>query len=210
MIRIISLSHLKDITDLKKTEELLKTENNILEKTVEKRTLDLIKANEKLKWEILEHNESEKALKKSKGELQKQRKALKQKNSALSEIIAQIEKEKDKIKDSVITNINTIIFPTIEKLRLQKDSEIYIKLLESQLKDITSQYGTKINRNHNRLTPREIELCNFIKSGLSSKEIAHLLNISLKTVNKHRRNIRKKLDLTNNVINLITYLSESV
>jgi DNA-binding NarL/FixJ family response regulator len=49
----------------------------------------------------------------------------------------------------------------------------------------------------NKLSRREIEIVNLIKEGLSSKEIALRLDISLKTVEVHRYNILKKLKLKN-------------
>lgn len=49
----------------------------------------------------------------------------------------------------------------------------------------------------NLLSRREIEIVTLIKEGLSSKEIAQRLVISLKTVEVHRYNILKKLKLKN-------------
>jgi DNA-binding NarL/FixJ family response regulator len=49
----------------------------------------------------------------------------------------------------------------------------------------------------NVLSRREIDIVQLIKEGLSSKEIAQKLDISLKTVEVHRYNILKKLNLKN-------------
>jgi DNA-binding NarL/FixJ family response regulator len=49
----------------------------------------------------------------------------------------------------------------------------------------------------NNLSRREIDIIQLIKQGLSSKEIALQLDISLKTVEVHRYNILKKLKLKN-------------
>jgi DNA-binding NarL/FixJ family response regulator len=49
----------------------------------------------------------------------------------------------------------------------------------------------------NLLSQREIEIIELIKQGESSKEIAQQLNITLKTVEVHRHNILKKLNLKN-------------
>ncbi len=49
----------------------------------------------------------------------------------------------------------------------------------------------------NVLSRREIDIVQLIKEGLSSKEIAIRLDISLKTVEVHRYNILKKLNLKN-------------
>jgi DNA-binding CsgD family transcriptional regulator len=44
------------------------------------------------------------------------------------------------------------------------------------------------------------------KQGLTSKEIAGMLNISVHTVGRHRHSIRKKINITNKDRNLNTYL----
>lgn len=49
----------------------------------------------------------------------------------------------------------------------------------------------------NTLSKREIDIVQLIKEGLSSKEIGQRLDISLKTVEVHRYNILKKLNLKN-------------
>lgn len=48
-----------------------------------------------------------------------------------------------------------------------------------------------------RLTAREIEIINLISEGNDAFEIAKILNISEKTVETHRTNIRKKLGVKN-------------
>jgi DNA-binding CsgD family transcriptional regulator len=57
------------------------------------------------------------------------------------------------------------------------------------------------------LTPVEVQTCNMIKNGLSTKEIAKLRGISPATVSRHREHIRKKLGITNKKVNLATYLN---
>lgn len=59
----------------------------------------------------------------------------------------------------------------------------------------------------NLLSKREIEVVTHIKQGLSSKEIAQRLEISLKTVEVHRYNILKKLKLKNTAA-LVNFINE--
>jgi len=57
------------------------------------------------------------------------------------------------------------------------------------------------------LTTREIVILKLLAEGKSSKEMADLLFISIPTVNRHRFNIRQKLEINNNA-DLIKYAIE--
>lgn len=60
----------------------------------------------------------------------------------------------------------------------------------------------------NTLSSRELDVIKHIKEGLSSKEIATQLSISLKTVEVHRHNILKKLNLKNSAA-LVNFINAS-
>jgi len=64
----------------------------------------------------------------------------------------------------------------------------------------------QVNPDINNLSDREMQIVRALKEGLSSKEIASELNISLKTVEVHRHNILKKLKLKNTV-SLINFIN---
>lgn len=56
------------------------------------------------------------------------------------------------------------------------------------------------------LTGKELRVADLIRMDASSKDIAKVMNISPRTVEAHRENIRKKLGLANMKINLQSYL----
>jgi len=66
--------------------------------------------------------------------------------------------------------------------------------------------GDQVNPDINSLSDREMQIVRALKEGLSSKEIASDLSISLKTVEVHRHNILKKLKLKNTV-SLINFIN---
>jgi two-component system invasion response regulator UvrY len=66
--------------------------------------------------------------------------------------------------------------------------------------------GDQSNPDINNLSEREMQIVRSLKEGLSSKEIAMELSISLKTVEVHRHNILKKLKLKNTV-SLINFIN---
>ncbi|MBN8673327.1 MAG: response regulator transcription factor [Chitinophagales bacterium] len=75
------------------------------------------------------------------------------------------------------------------------------KYICDEVKNILAQQeldeGTPASMDMNNLSRRELDIIQLIKEGLSSKEIALQLDISLKTVEVHRYNILKKLNLRN-------------
>jgi PAS domain S-box-containing protein len=144
--------------------------------------------------DITELKMTETALKSSEKALREKNIELERKNLALTEVLEQIEQQKQQIKNDVITNVDDLLIPILEQ-SMSKGSKLDVKclnLIKRSLEDLTSSFGRKITQKSLKLTPRELQICNMVKRGLSSKEIAGLLNISFFTVGRHRHNIRKK------------------
>ncbi len=79
----------------------------------------------------------------------------------------------------------------------------------SEVKTILSeQIFEEESTGANTLSTRELDVIKYIKQGMSSKEISGELNISLKTVEVHRHNILKKLNLKNSAA-LVNYINSS-
>lgn len=158
--------------------------------------------------EVTDKKRTEERLETTKTALITEQVTLRKKNIALKELINQIESEKKQIKRRIKANIDNIISPLIGNLKQRADRNFVdqINLLESSLKDIATPFISDLERSDPRLSPRETEICNMIKNGLSSKDIARLLGISDQTVIKQRKHIRKKLGISNRRINLTSYL----
>ena len=85
------------------------------------------------------------------------------------------------------------------------------KYICEEIKNILSEQvisGEEPQTGLNSLSQREIEIITLIKNGHSSKEIAESLNISVKTVEVHRYNILKKLNLKN-AASLVNFINNS-
>lgn len=123
-------------------------------------------------------------------------------------MIAHVERERDQVRQDIRRRLETIVGPLLDQVRsqLQGVQRKYLDLIRKSLDEI-SEPILKTSRSINeRLTPKELQICNMIKNGMSVKEIAKLLNLSPRTVDKHRENIRKKLGLTSRKINLTSHL----
>lgn len=84
------------------------------------------------------------------------------------------------------------------------------KYICDEVKNIISEQLMEENQapSINLLSEREIQIIRLIKQGSSSKEISSELNISLKTVEVHRHNILKKLNLKNTA-SLVNFINNS-
>ena len=99
--------------------------------------------------------------------------------------------------------------PYLEKLKnsgLDERQKAFTGILEAHLKDIISPFSRQLASKYLGLTPTEINVANLIKQGKKTKDIAFFLNLSKRTIEVHRRNIRKKLHLNNSKKNLRSYL----
>ncbi|MCG8564541.1 MAG: helix-turn-helix transcriptional regulator [Desulfobacterales bacterium] len=170
----------------------------------------LINAIAELLGRTSERKQAEKALGESRQKLKDQNQQLKEKNIALREVMNQLIEEKNSLETRVLANVENLLLPLLKKLE-NKGSDLdreYLALMEENIKQLTSPFGSRLSRPQHKLTPRENEICNMIRSGLSSKEIAKMLNLSYRSVETYRNHIRKKLGITNKKVNLATYLSQ--
>ena len=145
-------------------------------------------------------------------QLMLERKALKEANSALRAVLARIEEEKQGIYRDVKINIDKIIMPLLHAfaLDLPQSKWKYIEVLKANLDDIVSPFVNNLSKNYLSLTPTEVNICNLIRNGLQTKEIAQMRGVSAATIKRHREHIRRKLKIANRNINLTTYLQSNM
>jgi PAS domain S-box-containing protein len=139
--------------------------------------------------------------------LEEKEQALRHKSIALEELVEQIQVGRSMLKEDIATNIRDFVLPIVEKLRLTSAPAEMIDLLERTLQEITSRFSIRLSQSAPSLSPRESEITQMIHCGLITKQIAKMLSISYETVEKHRRNIRRKVGITGKKINLASFLS---
>lgn len=86
---------------------------------------------------------------------------------------------------SVITSIN-------KNINEEESWNVFVDAFNNADKDFLK----KIKAAHQSLTPNDLRLCAFLRLNLSSKEIAPLLNISVRSVEIKRYRLRKKMELS--------------
>lgn len=157
----------------------------------------------------IERNRVEQALLDRERELENQARDLEEVNAALKVLLKQREADKTELEERLVFNFRELVKPLLEKLKisgLNQRQKGFLEIVETQLNDILSPFLRGVSQGYLKLTPTEIQVANLVKHGKSTKEIASLMNLSARTVEVNRNNIRKKIGITNQKVNLRTYL----
>jgi len=107
------------------------------------------------------------------------------KNQFLNAIKEQLNKEE------MSNNIKSIIKTIDSNIENEDDWKFFEEAFNNADKDFLQTLQEK----HPELTPNDLRLCAYLRLNLSSKEIAPLLNISIKSVEVKRYRLRKKMNL---------------
>ncbi len=112
--------------------------------------------------------------------------------------------KKDLKQSSVESNSTKIksVISTITKNITEEDSWTVFK---EAFDNADTDFIKKVKQAHPSLTPNDLRLCAYLRLNLSSKEIAPLLNISVRSVEIKRYRLRKKMDL-NHEQGLVEYI----
>lgn len=110
-----------------------------------------------------------------------------------NELLSRIEEDLKKTSvDNSTKSIKSVIL-SINKNITEEDSwKVFKEAFDSADKDFLK----KIKQAHPTLTPNDLRLCAYLRLNLSSKEIAPLLSISVRSVEIKRYRLRKKIDLS--------------
>ncbi len=141
-------------------------------------------------------------------ELLKTQRNLQETNTALEVLLRRRDQEKLELENEIMSNVNKLVRPYLEKLESVISTEKYKIILQAaiiNLNEIVDPFSGYL-ASLAKLTPAEMQVANFIKMGKTSKEIASFLGISLRTIEVHRSRIRKKVGLKKRTANLREYL----
>ncbi len=161
---------------------------------------------------VAERIAAEQQLQQSNRQLTVEREALRESNIALRAVLSRIEDEKKEVYRNIQANVDRILMPIIHALMLNvpKLHRKYVELLRDNLEEITSPFVKQLSRTCCALTPTEISICEMIRSGMQTKEIARIRGVSPATISRHREHIRRKLNIANDAVNLTTFLQSAL
>lgn len=150
----------------------------------EKAEKEIIKlTNEKLQTEV-EHKSAQ---------LASSTMAMMRKNNLLNSIRDELEKQKEDLGDQLPKKYYRKLHDLIEEgIEDEHEWEIFEQLYN----EAHGNFFKRLKEEYPQLTPGDLRLCAYLRMNLSSKEIAPLLNISVRGVEERRYRLRKRLDLS--------------
>ncbi len=152
---------------------------------------------------------AEEALRSSEEQFKAQAQHLEEVNTAMKILLKKREEDRNELEEKVLLNVRELVVNYLEKLKhsgLDSKQKTYVDIMDSNLNDIISPFLRRLSYHYSDLTPTEVGVAKLIKQGKTSKEIAELFNLSPRTIEFHRDNIRNKMGLKNRKINLRTHL----
>jgi PAS domain S-box-containing protein len=200
----------RDITERRRAQESLREAYDHLELLVVERTQELLLKNRQLMEEIAQRRDVEESLVRRERDLEEKTRTLEELNCALKVLLKQRDKDRYEFEEWVKANVQYCIMPYVEKMKtagLGNANSACIKIIEANLKNITSSFSHNLSMKYLNLTFKEFQIADLVKEGNSSKDIAEILNVSERTIGFHRKNIRKKLAIADRKTNLRTYLA---
>lgn len=148
-------------------------------------------------------------LKRTQNQLRQRKAELEELNTALRVMLKQTEQHRREIEEHILFNVKELALPHLEKLArsgLKTHQRASLEALRTNLQTIVSPLVHHLTSRYIDLTATEIQVANLVMNGKRTKEIAHLMTVSEKTVEVHRKNIRRKLGIRNQPTDLRAHL----
>ena len=115
-----------------------------------------------------------------------------QKNSTLNKVREDIEKIQKRLQnEEAKKEVRKVLSVLKDDERLEEDWENF----SYHFDQVHSNFIKRLKQEYPNLTPKDQKLCAYLRMNLSTKEIAPLLNISVRGVEISRYRLRKKLEL---------------
>jgi len=159
---------------------------------------ELLQKVNKLDNEVLKRNQAEKALRETQKALKLKVNTLKELNASLRVLLESREEDAKAVGEKVQSNVKLLLVPFLDKLsrtKLDLKQRAYLDVLQSTLDEIISPFYRELSSKYVSLSPREIQVANRVKDGNTTKQIAEMLDLSKRTIDSYRHNIREKLGL---------------
>lgn len=197
-----------DMSCFRRIEDNLRAARDQLAKQVGERTEALAQSDQRLQQAVTERVHAEEAIRQVGEQLQVEQRAVTEKAIALREVLGQVDYEKAQLASYFQDNIDRIVMPLLRRLEVKAGptTKTYVSQLYECLANVVSPFINHLEKAYASLSPREVQVCNMIRDGLTSKEIAATFDVSVETVRHQRKDIRRKLGIGGDKANLRSFL----
>ncbi len=191
-----------EIATRKTTEKKLQEARTNLEQLVKERTAELTDTVGELQTVLT-------TLLARENELQVKNRELLDTNTALTIILKRRDREHEDIRKEFAVKIGEMVLPLLKKAQNQTSgaAKDYLETAQANLLDVFAKLPRNIVLPDTKLAPRELQIVHYIRLDKTSKEIADLLDLSVRTIESYRENIRKKLRIKNQKKNLKKFIT---
>ncbi|MBE0662718.1 MAG: hypothetical protein IH597_09635 [Bacteroidales bacterium] len=191
LVWLIRLNYLR--RNWKNQEEILRKEQEKILLQKEQAESEVIRlSNEKLQSEIMLKN----------SQLANSTMALLRKNELLGNLQEELNRQREELGQRLPRKYFMRINRLIENsFKSDQEWEVFEKLFDQAHEN----FFQRLKSDYPGLTPSDLRLCAYLRLNLSSKEIAPLLNISVRGVEERRYRLRKRLHLASEQ-NLIEFI----
>ena len=127
----------------------------------------------------------------------------------LKTIMEAVDEDKREVLEGFSRRITTAVFPALARMAREEERDVrehYRNVIVSELSSMFSGTGVMQDSRLISMTPTELKVCQFIQSGLTTKEIAETLHCAFDTIQTHRKNIRRKLELKGKKSTIYSFL----
>ncbi len=114
------------------------------------------------------------------------------KNKFLARIKDDLERIKVVLTDE---NLRGKVSSLIGKISKDVDHDKQWEVFETAFDEVHEDFLNRLKARYPTLTPKELRLCAYLRMNISTKEIAPLMNISIRGVEICRYRVRKKLNI---------------
>jgi DNA-binding CsgD family transcriptional regulator len=121
----------------------------------------------------------------------------------INEILLDLKKIKLK---TINKEMQQAIDTVLKRLEKNLSTDIW-KEFEISFEQVHKSFFDKLKIDYPSLTPKDRRLCALLYLDLTTKEISQITGQSFKSIENARTRLRKKFDLTNEKVNLSTYLN---
>lgn len=159
--------------------------------------------------DVTERRATKKALQQKEESLTAKSRSIEEMKVALKVLLAFRAQHQNEQGQRLLADLGQNLLPWIERLkrtRLDAEQKVCVEIIESKMVDIASSFAGIMSSRVPNLTRTEIQVAQLVKLGKTSKEIASLLGVSKECIDFHRNNLRKKLGLCKQKVNLTSHL----